>query len=176
MAARSDCALSSKVPLNSRPSAIALTSPPAQNPRPAPVSTTAPTSASSARRGSASSSPSSIGRDMAFSRSGRLRVSTATPSLIVSSRSWFIALPPSPGSRPRRSQAEAHHPLRRVVLERAQVGAHALDERLVVGELAGEVAARLLGVEVQVVEPRIRVVLGDAGEAAGPVDVAVVVA
>ena len=61
---------------------MALTSPPAQKPRPAPVSTTAPTAGSSASRGSASSSASSIGRDIAFSRSGRLRVSTATPSLI----------------------------------------------------------------------------------------------
>src|SRR6185503_2395955 len=70
-----------------------FTSPPAQKPRPAPVSTTTPTAGSSARRGSASRSASSIGRDMAFRRSGRLRVSTATPSLTFSIRSVVIGAP-----------------------------------------------------------------------------------
>src|SRR5947207_4527138 len=86
-------ALSSSVsPPNSRPSAMALTSPPAQKPRPAPVTTTTPTLPSSARRGSASSSASSIAPDIALSRSGRFSVRVATPSLTDSSRSWAMAI------------------------------------------------------------------------------------
>ncbi len=91
MRERSACARSSIVwPPSSLPSAMALTSPPAQKPRPAPVSTTTPTAGSSASRGRASSSASSIGRDIAFSRSGRLSVSTATPSFTCSIRSVLI--------------------------------------------------------------------------------------
>ena len=75
--------------------------------------TTQPTSGSSARRGRASSRASSIGRDMALSRSGRLRVSTATPSFTVSSKSVVIGAPPS--------GAAAIVPLRR--------GAQAADRR-----------------------------------------------
>src|SRR5215472_7821485 len=50
-------------------------------------------------------------------------------------------------------------------------GAHALAQDLRVGELARHVAVRLLGVEVQVVEARVRVALGHAREAAGAVHV-----
>jgi hypothetical protein len=74
-------------------SPIAVTSPPAQKPRPAPVTTMQPTSASSAQRSSAAIAASSIGRERAFSRSGRLSVRTATPSLIATIRS----APSSPG-------------------------------------------------------------------------------
>src|SRR5712664_399950 len=112
---RRPCAFSSRpVSANSRPSAIALTSPPAQKPRPAPVSTTTPTAASAARRGSASSSASSIGPDIALSRSGRLRVSTATPSLTLSSRSLVMIasaeVPVSYPSRLRRARGAVWHP------------------------------------------------------------------
>ena len=86
---------SSVVPPNSRPSAMALTSPPAQKPRPAPVRTMTPTSASSASRGSASSIASSISPDIALRRSGRLRVSVATPSFTDSSSSWVMTILPS---------------------------------------------------------------------------------
>ena len=49
--------------------------------------------------------------------------------------------------------------------------AHAFEEGLVVRQLPGEVAAGLLRVEVEIVEPRIGVLLGHPGEAAGAVDV-----
>src|SRR5215813_1437781 len=91
MLERSCCAFSSMVvPPNSVPSAMALTSPPAQKPRPAPVNTTTPTAVSSASRCSASSMTPSMGCDRAFSRSGRFIVSTAMPSLMVSSSSVVI--------------------------------------------------------------------------------------
>src|SRR5262245_33504962 len=91
MLERSCCAFSSiVVPPNSFPSAMALTSPPAQKPRLAPVSTTTPTAESSASRCSASSIAPSMGPDSAFSRSGRFIVSTAMPSLTVSSSSVVI--------------------------------------------------------------------------------------
>src|SRR5262245_416832 len=70
---------------------MALTSPPAQKARPAPVNTTTPTAASWASLGSASSKAWSMDGERAFRRSGRLRVSTATPSLTTSSRSSAIA-------------------------------------------------------------------------------------
>src|SRR5437016_1953892 len=93
--ARSCCARSSsEPPAPSVPSAIALTSPPAQKARPAPVSTTAPISGAPARRASAASIASSIGRDIAFSRSGRFIVRIATPSFTCSRKS--IASPPGP--------------------------------------------------------------------------------
>jgi hypothetical protein len=66
---------------------IVLTSPPAQKPRPAPVMTTAPTSGSPLSRCSASPKPVSIAGENAFSRSGRLSVSQAIPSSVVSKRS-----------------------------------------------------------------------------------------
>src|SRR5712691_6836935 len=98
--ARRPCALSSIVsPPNSRPSAMALTSPPAQKPRPAPVSTTTPTSGSEARRSRETSMASSISPDMALSRSGRVMVRTATPSLTVSSRSLVMDEPSGPRRR-----------------------------------------------------------------------------
>ena len=68
-------------------SPIAVTSPPAQKPRPAPVTTMHPTAASSAQRSSVAIAASSIGRESAFSRSGRFRVRTATPSRISTIRS-----------------------------------------------------------------------------------------
>src|SRR5215470_17015887 len=102
MRERKACAFSSiVVPPNSVPSAIALTSPPAQKPRLAPVSTTAPTSLSSASRCSASSMASSMGPESAFNRSGRFMVSTATPSLMVSSRSVVIGDSSGRGDGPR---------------------------------------------------------------------------
>jgi hypothetical protein len=53
---------------------------PAQNPRPAPVSTITRTASSSAAAFIASRTSRSISARQAFSRSGRLRVTTATPS------------------------------------------------------------------------------------------------
>src|SRR2546422_318506 len=114
---RRPCAFSSRlVSADSRPSAIALTSPPAQNPRPAPVSTITPTAASAASRGSASSSASSIGPDSALSRSGRLRVSTATPSFTLSSRSLVMIASAkcryrTPRQGPVRAGAVWHRPM-----------------------------------------------------------------
>src|SRR5215472_1450830 len=64
-----------------------------------------------------------------------------------------------------RGGAQSHHALRRIRLKRREVGAHALAQDLRVGELARHVAVRLLGVEVQVVEARVRVALGHAREA-----------
>src|SRR5262245_19647854 len=72
--------------------------------------------------------------------------------------------------------AEPHHPLGRIGLEGGQVIAHALAQHLEVGELSRQVAVALLGVEVQIEQTRVRVALRDAREAAGPVDVGVVVA
>src|SRR5262249_999848 len=83
----------------------------AQNPRPAPVSTTTPTSGSAASRGSDSSSAVSIDPESAFNRSGRFSVTTATPSLMVSSRSSAIGDPPEVTVRRwyHRPRREARH-------------------------------------------------------------------
>ena len=79
-----DLLLEGPVGRSTRRSPIAVTSPPAQKPRPAPVTTMHPTAASSAQRSSVAIAASSIGRESAFSRSGRFMVSTATPSSRVS--------------------------------------------------------------------------------------------
>ena len=70
-----------------------LTSPPAQKARPAPVSTITLTAGSPASRGSPCSKPSMIGVDSAFIRSGRLKVSVATPSSMVSISSGMMSRP-----------------------------------------------------------------------------------
>src|SRR3954469_10364474 len=76
----------------SPPCAMSLTSPPAQNARPAPVSMTTLTAGSPASRGSPCSNPSMIGVDSAFRRSGRLKVSVAMPSSMVSSSSGWASI------------------------------------------------------------------------------------
>src|SRR6202043_3742948 len=66
---------------------------PAQKARPAPVSTITRMAGSPARRGSPRSNPSMMGVDSAFIRSGRLKVSVATPSSMVSIRSGMMSCP-----------------------------------------------------------------------------------
>src|SRR6516165_6692585 len=86
-------------------SAMLLTSPPAQKARPAPVRRTTLTAGSPPSRGSPSSSPCMIGVDSAFSRSGRLKVSVATPSSIVSRSSGGAFIFSSIGTISRGQQA-----------------------------------------------------------------------
>src|SRR2546428_9427872 len=66
--------------------------------------------------------------------------------------------------RPSLAEVQAHRLLGRIRAEGGEVGPHAVEEGFVVSELAGHVAVGLLRVEVQVVEPRIRVLLCDARE------------
>src|SRR5262249_26715224 len=75
-----------------------------------PVSTTTPPSPSSESRCSASSMASSMGPESAFSRSGRFMVSSATPSLMVSSSSVVIgdSFGRWDGSRSGRSRQRSH--------------------------------------------------------------------
>src|SRR5271167_475130 len=87
------CEVASAALRCSPPSAMLLTSPPAQKARPAPVRTITRTAGSPASRGNPRSNPSMIGVDSAFIRSGRLKVSVATPSSMVSISSGMMSRP-----------------------------------------------------------------------------------